>query len=54
MSTFRFSSRWKEELLCAGPGGTFVLELAMGVLTPFLPAEDAWRSKAPAWARDLL
>ena len=53
MSTFTFSPRWKEELICTGPGGTFVLELTMGVLTAFLPTEEAWRSKAPAWARDL-
>lgn len=53
MSTFTFNPRWKEELICTGPGGTFVLELAMGVLTAFLPTEDVWRSNAPAWARDL-
>ena len=45
--------RWKEELVCAGPGGSFILELPMGVLTAYLPTEEAWKQKAPAWAVDL-
>ena len=53
MSTSTFQARWKEELVCTGPGGTFVLELPMGRLSAFLPTEDAWQKKAPAWARDL-
>lgn len=53
MSTFKFQPRWKEELVCTGPGGSFVLELPMGILSAYLPTEDVWRSKAPAWARDL-
>ncbi|TBR40404.1 MULTISPECIES: hypothetical protein [Dyella] len=53
MSTFKFQPRWKEELVCSGPGGSFVLELPMGVLTAYLPSEDAWRDKAPEWAKGL-
>jgi hypothetical protein len=53
MSTFTFLPRWKEELVCTGHGGSFILELPMGVLSAYLPTEDAWRRKAPAWARDL-
>lgn len=53
MSTFTFQPRWKEELVCTGPGGSFVLELPMGVLSAYLPTEDAWKAKAPAWARHL-
>lgn len=53
MSTFTFNPTWKEELVCTGPGGAFVLEYPMGVPSVFLPTEDAWRSKAPPWARDL-
>jgi hypothetical protein len=53
MSRFTFQPRWKEELVCTGPGGSFVLELPMGVLSAYLPSEVAWRSKAPAWAREL-
>ena len=53
MSTFTFSPRWKEELICTGPGGTFVLELPMGVPSAFLPTEEVWRTTAPSWARDL-
>ena len=29
---FRFHPRWKEELVCTGPGGSFILELPMGEL----------------------
>ena len=53
MSTFTFQPRWKEELVCTGPGGSFVLDLPMGILTACLPTEAAWKRKAPEWARDL-
>jgi hypothetical protein len=53
MSTFLFQPRWKEELVCTGPGGSFVLELPMGILSVYLPTEDAWRGRAPDWAKDL-
>ncbi|MBC6982660.1 hypothetical protein H8B08_12980 [Caulobacter sp. 17J80-11] len=51
--TFQFKPRWKEELVVTGPGGSFVLELPMGVLSAYLPTEQAWRGKAPDWAIDL-
>ncbi|UJW84172.1 hypothetical protein [Devosia sp. SL43] len=50
---FTFSPRWKEELVVSGPGGSFVLELPMGILSACLPTEEAWPGKAPAWAIDL-
>jgi len=53
MSNFKFQARWKEELVCTAPGGTFVLELPMGVLSAYLPTEDVWKQKAPQWATDL-
>lgn len=53
MSTFKFQPKWKEELVCTGPGGSFVLELPMGVLTAYLPTEAVWQSKAPRWAKGL-
>lgn len=53
MNTFKFRAKWKEELVCTGPGGSFVLELPMGILSAYLPTEAAWREKAPAWARDM-
>ena len=53
MTTFTFQARWKEELVCTGPGGTFVLELPMGILSAYLPTEEVWKQKAPIWARDL-
>ena len=48
---FTFSPRWKEELVCSGPGGEFVLELTMGRLVAYLPDEAAWAQKSPPWAR---
>jgi hypothetical protein len=53
VSTFTFESRWKEELVCTGPGGQFILEHPMGVLSAYLPTEEAWRKRAPGRARDL-
>lgn len=53
MPVFEFKARWKEELVCTGPGGAFVLELPMGTLTAYLPSEQAFRSSAPAWATHL-
>lgn len=53
MTTFTFHPRWKEELLVVGPGGEFILELPMGVLSAYLPTQEAWQSKSPAWALEL-
>ena len=39
--------------MVTGPGGRFVLELPMGVLSAYLPTESAWIKKAPAWSREL-
>ncbi|QED29919.1 hypothetical protein FRD01_22315 [Microvenator marinus] len=50
---FQFRPKWKEELVVIAEEGSFKLDLAMGVLTAFLPTEDDWPDKAPAWARDL-
>ena len=52
-SVFTFQPRWREELVCTAPSGSFVLELTMGVPGAYLPTEGAWRRKAPEWARDL-
>jgi len=49
---FTFQPRWKEELVVTGPGGQFVLELPMGILSAYLPTESAWQEKAPDWAKD--
>lgn len=51
--TFRFAARWKEELVVIGPGGSFILELPMGVLNACLPTEQVWPTVAPDWAIDL-
>ena len=49
---FKFQPRWKEELVVTGPGGQFILDLAMGILTACLPTEEVWHHKAPVWAQD--
>jgi hypothetical protein len=53
MATFKFQPRWKEELVCTGPGGSFLLELPMGILSAYLPTEAVWLEKAPSWASAL-
>ncbi|MBI5261041.1 MAG: hypothetical protein HY852_04395 [Bradyrhizobium sp.] len=53
MSTFSFNPRWKEELVCSGGGGRFIIEFYMGKPSACLPSEQAWHNKAPEWARDL-
>ena len=50
---FHFQPRWKEELVVSGRGGSFVLELPMGVLSAHLPTEAEWKRHAPEWARSL-
>ncbi|MCW8108575.1 hypothetical protein OPS25_08710 [Alteromonas ponticola] len=53
MSIFKFQPRWKEELVVTGPGGSFILELPMGILTAYLPTHSAWEQKGPSWAQNL-
>ncbi len=50
---FQFQSRWKEELVVTGPGGSFVLEMPIGILSVYLPTAAVWPGLAPAWAKDL-
>jgi hypothetical protein len=50
---FDFQPRWKEELVVTGAGGSFVLELPMGVLSAYLPDESEWSRRGPEWARSL-
>ena len=52
-TTFHFQPRWKEELVVTGSGGSFILELTMGVYSAYLPTQKAWETQAPEWARDL-
>ena len=53
MSEFKFQPRWKEELVVTGSGGSFILELPMGILSAYLPTEEVWTQKAPSWAKGL-
>jgi hypothetical protein len=48
---FEFYPRWKEELVVKGDGGSFVLEMPIGVLSVYLPTEDQWSDKSPCWAK---
>jgi len=50
---FQFQPRWKEELVVTGSGGSFVLELPMGILSAYLPTEPEWVRHAPVWAKSL-
>jgi hypothetical protein len=45
--------RLRMALVVTGPGGAFVLELTMGVLTAYLPTEAACATSAPQWASHL-
>ena len=51
--TFQFHPRWKEELVVTGPGGSFILELPMGIYSAWLPTHQVWLDTAPEWAKDL-
>lgn len=53
MNRFQFRPKWKEELVITADEGSFRIDLAMGVLTAFLPTEEDWPDKAPDWAKDL-
>lgn len=48
---FAFQARWKEELVCSCSEGSFVLEMPMGIVSVYLPSQDQWLVKAPAWAK---
>ena len=52
-SLFEFSQIWGERLIVKGPGGSFGLEIPMGVPTAILPPEDDWKRRGPPWARSL-
>ena len=49
---FTFSPRWKEELVCSSPAGSFVIEMTMGVISVYCPTERKWKDEAPAWAKN--
>lgn len=50
---FKFSQYWGERLLVDGPGGSFGLDLPMGVPTAILPPEEDWKRRGPPWAQSL-
>jgi hypothetical protein len=47
---FTFQPRWREELVCGSPAGSFILEMTMSTLAVYYPTESAWQKRAPAWA----
>ena len=44
---FDFQPRWKEEWVVTGAGGSFVLDLPIGVLSAYLPDESEWSRRGP-------
>ncbi len=52
-SLFKFTVFWGERLIVEGPGGSFVLDIPMGIPTAILPPEDDWRQRGPPWARSM-
>lgn len=48
--TWRFTPRWKEELVCLSGDGMLVLEMMMLEPHVYFPTEDGWRRHAPDWA----
>ena len=49
-SRWRFTPRWKDDLLCASPDGQLVLVMAMRHV--HFPPEEAWARQVPEWAKD--
>ena len=50
---FHFEPRWKEELVVTAAGGSFILEMPMGILAAYLPTEEEWHGRGPEWAQSL-
>lgn len=49
-SRWRFTARWKDDLLCASPDGQLVL--GMATMHVHFPPEEAWARQVPEWARN--
>jgi len=49
-SRWRFTPRWKDDLLCASPDGQLVLGMAMEHV--LFPPEEVWARQVPDWAKD--
>lgn len=49
---WRFTPRWKEELVCTSSDGRLVVDMAMGQPNVYFPTDEAWARQAPDWARD--
>ena len=47
---FKFCLKWKEELLCECPLGSFILEAVGTTINVYLPPEKSWGLIAPNWA----
>jgi len=48
---FRFSPRWKEELVVSAAEGSLVLPFWMGRPTVELPSKAVWPDRAPGWVK---
>ena len=49
-SRWRFTPRWKDDLVCASPDGQLILGMAMEQV--YFPPEETWARQAPEWAKD--
>ncbi|PBJ81601.1 hypothetical protein CMZ84_15550 [Lysobacteraceae bacterium NML93-0399] len=52
MAYFQFQPRWKEELVCSYAGGSFVLDMPMGITSVYMPTQAAWPAHAPPGLAD--
>lgn len=46
---YKFQARWKEELVCVGPMGEFILDFFMGIPTVCIPDQNVWDAKYPGF-----
>jgi hypothetical protein len=51
MTTIKFNSRWKEELVATSNEGSLVFEFTMGKYNVYFPTQHAWKTSAPEWAK---
>lgn len=51
-SSWRFTPRWKEELVCASPDGELLLEMMTHEPHVYFPTDEAWDRQAPPWVKN--
>jgi hypothetical protein len=51
-SAYKFTPRWKEELVCESASGQLVLEMIISKPTVYFPTDSRWNELAPDWAKE--